>query len=159
VADFSVASLPSIAALTHPEGRIVGTPTELYTRLARGALTCWFGAAGPLKGTYIYHADAEPASKGGRSEIVIFANDTTAADPRALRAFRIGISTAEEKTKLEVENIKMPEPLASRLEADVSRWAADQEGCGSGPVTAGWTVREAPAGNSASKSGQRTSKK
>ncbi len=42
------------------------SPTDVYTRIARGALTCWFGAAGPLKGTHIYHAEAAPASQGDK---------------------------------------------------------------------------------------------
>jgi hypothetical protein len=132
-----------MAALV-PENRIVGTPTEVYTRVARGALTCWFGAAGPLKPGYIYHADADPPSKGGRSEIVIFEKDAAADDPRSMRVYRVLISTADDKTKLEIENLKIPEPLAARLKADVDRWAANEEGCGEGPITAGWSAAEKP---------------
>lgn len=142
--DLSIGALPSISALAPHQGRIVGTPTEVYTRVARGVLTCWFGAAGPLKSGYIYHADADPPSKGGRSEIVIFEKDEAAADPRALRVYRLLISTVEEKTKLDVENLKIAEPLASRLNADIARWAANEEGCGEGPITAGWTADRAP---------------
>ena len=48
------ADAPSpLKALITPEGVVVGTPTEVYTRIARGVLTCWFGAAGPLKKAYI----------------------------------------------------------------------------------------------------------
>lgn len=121
---------------------MIGSPTEVYTRVARGVLTCWFGAAGALKSNYIYHADADPPSKGGRSEIVLFERDTNAEDPRSLRVYRVVISLAEEKTKLEVENLKVPEPLASRLGADVARWAANEEGCGEAPITAGWSAAD-----------------
>ena len=130
--------LPSLGS-----DRIVGTPTELYTRIARGAVTCWFGASGPLKGNYIYHADAEPESKGGASQIIIFGKDTsTSPDPRALKAFQIAIRPTGGTPDLGVENFKVPDPIANRLSADVTRWAAGEEGCGDGPVTAGWGARE-----------------
>jgi hypothetical protein len=150
--DLSIGALPSLSALVPHQGRIVGTPTEVYTRVARGVLTCWFGAAGPLKSSYIYHADADPPSKGGRSEIVIFEKDANADDPRSMRVYRLLISTVEEKTKLEIENLKISEPLASRLGADIERWAANDEGCGEAPITAGWTAEKATAAGPAKKS-------
>lgn len=142
----SLPDLPSMASLTKAARLPVGSPTDVYTRVARGALTCWFGASGPLKGPYIYHAEAEPPSKGGRAEVVIRTRDLTAADPRSLKAFRVGIEAGGEGTKVDVENVTIPEPLATRLSADVRRWAADEEGCGEAPVTSGWAA--APAADS-----------
>ena len=139
----SLPDLPSMSSLTKGARLPAGSPTDVYTRVARGALTCWFGASGPLKGPYIYHAEAEPPSKGGRAEIVVRTRDLTAADPRSLKAFRVGIEAGGEGTKVDVENVKIPEPLATRLTADVHRWAADEEGCGEAPVTGGWAA--APA--------------
>jgi hypothetical protein len=138
------ASGPSaLQTLLTPQDVVVGTPTDVYTRIARGVLNCWFGASGPLKQRYIYHAEAQPASKGGLSEIKIMTRDLAADDPRALRAYRIVISPSADKTKVETENVRMTEPLASRLKADVERWSKDQEGCGEEPVTAGWTAEPA----------------
>lgn len=129
----------AIQQLITPQGFVVGTPTEAYTRIARGVLTCWFGAAGPLKASYIYHAEAAPASKGGASEIKIMTRDQDAEDPRALRAYRVLISpSADNKTQVEIENVRIPEPLATRMKQDVERWSRNQEGCGESPVTAGW---------------------
>jgi len=125
-----------------PANMVVGTPTEVYTRIARGVLTCWFGAAGPLKSGYIYHADAEPASKGGNSEIKILTRDAAAEDPRSIRAYKIGIAPSDSRTVVEIENVRLAEPLATRLKADVERWAADEEGCGTAPVTAGWSAEQ-----------------
>lgn len=128
-----------------PKGeQIIGTPTELYTRIARGALTCWFGASGPLRGAYMYHADADPPSQGGKSEITIRIKDLTATDPRSLRAYRVMIAPGETGSILEVENTKVPEPLATSLTADVRRWAGDEEGCSAAPATAAWTADQAP---------------
>ncbi|WP_072390068.1 hypothetical protein [Hyphomicrobium sp. CS1GBMeth3] len=140
--------IPSAAAALQasllPQDLVVGTPTEVYTRIARGVLTCWFGAEGPLKPQYIYHAEAEPASKGGRAEIKIMTRDREAEDPRALRAYRIAILPSEGRTKVEIENVRLPEPLAANLKTDVERWSRDVEGCGEGPVTAGWSADQAP---------------
>lgn len=133
-----------------PEDLVSGSPTEIYTRVARGVLTCWFGAAGPLKAAYIYHAEAEPASKGGASEIKIMTRDTAADDPRALRAYRIVFAPSEGKTRVEVENVRIPEPLATRLKLDVKRWTGDEPGC-EGPVTAGWSAEQAPETKPAAK--------
>lgn len=134
-------SLPILPSLAGTE-EISGSPTEVYTSIARGVLTCWFGATGPLKQDYIYHADADPPSKGGASEIAIRTRDREAADPRSLRAFRIGIAPGAERTHVEVENSTLPEPLAEHLKADVVRWAAGNEGCGEPAMTAGWSTSD-----------------
>ena len=136
------AATSALQGLMTPAGLVVGTPTEVYTRIARGVLTCWFGATGPLKASYIYHADAEPASKGGGSEIKIMTRDVAADDPRALRAYRIAISPSDDKTRVETENVRIPEPLAERLKQDVGRWSRNEEGCGETPVTAGWSAEQ-----------------
>lgn len=136
--------VPSAAAALQgiilPKDLVVGSPTEVYTRIARGVLTCWFGAESALKARYIYHAEAEPASKGGRSEIKIMTRDWEAEDPRALRAYRIAILPSEGAARVEVENVRLPEPLAARLKSDVERWSHGEQGCGEGPVTAGWSA-------------------
>lgn len=124
-----------------PQDLVAATPTEVYTRVARGVLSCWFGAAGPLKARYIYHAEAEPASKGGASEIKIMTRDAAADDPRALRAYRIVFAPSDGKTRVEIENVRIPEPLATRLKLDVKRWSRDEVGC-EDPVTAGWSAEE-----------------
>jgi hypothetical protein len=136
----SLPSLPTFAA----EDPVLGSPTELYTRIARGAMECWFAAKGPLKGLYVYHADADPASQGGKAEIVIHAIDPTSPNPRGLRAFRIGIVPSGEKAKLEIENLKLPEPLAASMTADIHRWAAAGVGCDD-RATAGWSPRDPAA--------------
>jgi hypothetical protein len=148
-------SMPSLGALLPAETKVVGSPIEVYTRVSRGALTCWFGASGPLKGTYIYHGEADPPSRGSRAEFVIHTRDKAASDPRSVRAFRVGIAPGEQKTQIEVENISIPEPLAARLKADVIRWAGDQEGCGENPVTTGWSAADTPAPPSSSKKAKR----
>jgi hypothetical protein len=148
----STLSLPKIDLL-EPADKVVGTPIEVYTRIARGALACWFGASGPLKGTHIYHADAEP--RGGRSEIVIFERDPTAASPRTLKAFRVQIAPEAEQVLVASENLKLPEALATAMKADVKRWSVGAIGCSETPsLPAGWAPQApeaAPAGPPAAK--------
>lgn len=149
----ALAAIPSLPSLK-PD-RVVGTPTEIYTRIARGAVTCWFGASGPLKAAYVYHAEAQPESKGGAAEITIFSRDTsTGPDPRALKAFEVQIKPTAGTPELSVQNYRMEAVLANRLQSDVARWAADEEGCISG-VTDGWTANEPKPGQA----GKRAAKK
>ena len=55
------------------------------------------------------------------------------------------ISPSQDKAKVEIENVRMPEPLAVRLKQDVERWSRNEEGCGESPVTAGWSAEPTAA--------------
>ncbi|HKZ95879.1 MAG TPA: hypothetical protein VJ045_02745 [Hyphomicrobiaceae bacterium] len=158
-ADLTVGALPSLATRSSEPSRVTGSPIELYTRIARGAVTCWFGSSGPLKGTYVYHAEADPPSKGGRAEIVIHTKDPAVEDPRSLRAFHVAITPDSDAARLEVENHTIAEPLATRMKGDVSRWAAKEEGCGTQPMTTGWSPRSVSAARPVDKGNQKTSDK
>ncbi len=126
-------TLPEIAeALSLSEAKVVGSPTEVYARVARGAMACWFGSGGPLKADYIYHAEAQPASKGGKSEIVIHERDSQSENPKGLRAFRVSIVPQAETARVSIETLKLPEPLAKSMDHDVRRWAAGGIGCTEG---------------------------
>lgn len=130
--------LPTSAAYSQP-------PAEIYTRIAGGALGCWFGPTGPLKRTHIFHADVAPPSDNAGAEIVIHERDNTPGQsPRAIRAYRIIITRAPEGTFLAAENLKLPAPLAARMEADIQRWAKGQRGCNTeGPED--WPAQETKA--------------
>jgi hypothetical protein len=138
----------------------VGSPTDVYARVARGAMACWFGSAGPLKANYIYHAEAAPASQGGKSEIVIHERDRQSENPRGLRAFRVAIAPKGETATVDIEILKLPDPLARSMEKDVRRWAAGAIGCADGkgqwsphetrsPEIETWPPLPAPKGRSA----------
>lgn len=143
-------SLPSLPPLT---GRaVVGTPTEVYTRVAQGALTCWFGAEGPLKGAYVYHAEALPPSKGGQARIVIHARDDSRTDRRGKRAYLVDILPDGQGAKLSVHNATMTQDLALRMQSDVDRWAADETGCLGAATAEDWNPSNVNSGAEASKS-------
>ncbi len=107
-----------------------GTPTEVYERVARGALVCWFGAHGPLKKTYIFTAEAAPATKGGDAEITIHERDPTQPSPRGSRVFRVWL-TAEstESTRMTLQVSKLPQDLAQAMETDTLAWGIGRESC------------------------------
>lgn len=136
--DVELPKLPKVS------GPAVGTPTEVYTRVARGALLCWFGGNGPLKGKYVYHADAEPPSKGGRAEIGIHTREDTPS-PRGNRIYRVSIEPAGERTSMSVENIRLPDALAQQLQEDAQRWAASEEevACRDEAIAKGWDPKAA----------------
>jgi len=144
-------SLPSLPQLTGTitEAPFVGSPTEVYERVARGALACWFGTAGPLKIGYVYHADADPPGKGGRAEIVIHERDRQSETPKGLKAYRIVITPEGEGTTLMTENLKLTEARAASMETDARRWAAGAFGCAAAE-SGGWSSNDAaPAASAA----------
>jgi hypothetical protein len=123
-------ALPDIAeALSLNQDEVVGSPTEVYLRVARGAMACWFGSSGPMKLNYVYHAQAQPAAKGGKAEIVIHERDRKNDNQKGLRAFRVQIKPSGDSADVAVENLKLDETLATAMEADVRRWASGALGC------------------------------
>lgn len=133
----AVPSLPDIQ-LPKPPPPVVGTPTEVYERIGRGAVSCWLGGTGPLKGTHLYEAAADSAHKGGRAEIAIRERDPSAPNPRGVKAFQIRIEPiGEEKAAVTAENLKLPDELARQMVRNVEAWGAGSEGCDAGGVVAG----------------------
>lgn len=122
------ASLPQNIAPGEPS-RVAGSPSTVYELIAAGANTCWFSPTGQLKKTHIFHADAESPAKGGAVDIAIQEHDVANAKPWGVRAFRIALKASDEQTVIEVENLKLPEPTAAQMRADVFNWAQGGKGC------------------------------
>ena len=119
----------------------VGSPTELYIRIGRGAGVCWFGTHGTLKTTHIFHAEAEPASRGGRSEIIIHEKDLSMPNPRGARAFRVQIVPAGDSAALDIENLRFAPAIGHTMIADVRRWARNDLTCTSTSQMKGWDAK------------------
>ncbi len=141
-----IPKLETVAAITVTEEAPVGSATDIYTRVARGAMTCWFAANGPLKKDYIYHAAADAPSRGGKAEIVVHVRDNAAQNPRGAKAYRINIDpTSETTAAIKTENLKMPETYAGAMAADVGRWSRGDQGCSGASTVVGWVApSEAP---------------
>lgn len=139
-------NLESVAALAVPKEPPKGSATELYTKVARGAVGCWFGATGPLKAAYIYHAEADAPSRGGKAEITIHQRDPTNANPRGPKAYLIKFDPKDEQNAtITAENLKMSEGHAAAMAADVDRWSRGDAGCEGKSTTAGWAPEAPPA--------------
>lgn len=137
---FSLPEMPAVASITAPSDESPkGNATELYARVASGANTCWFGAAGPLKKVYIYHAEADAPSRGGKAEIVIHEREPSQPNPRGAKAYRITIlPTGETSATVATENLKMSEAFAAAMADDVTRWSKGEHGCVGHSTAAGW---------------------
>lgn len=109
--------------------RVAGSPTEVYSQIARGANSCWFAATGQLKATHIFHADAEPSSRGGAVEIAVHVRDDQNGKSWGMRVFRVSLTPAGEQTAIDVQNYKIPEETAALMRADVFHWAAGGTSC------------------------------
>lgn len=112
---------------------VTGSPTAVYERVARGALTCWFGGLGPLRKTHIFNADAAPPSQGGGAEITIHErelNPLPNQTPRGTRVFRLWFEReGDASTRVRMEAAKLPQDLAEAMEKDAVAWAAEKEQC------------------------------
>lgn len=141
----SALSLPSLPSLNSDAVAAppaieapVGSPTEIYSRVAQGAVGCWFGTKGPLKKEYIYHAEADAPSRGGKAEITIHVRDMTQPNPRGAKAYKVKIEPKDATAAVATENLKMPEAFATAMTADVGRWAHGDTGCASTSTAASW---------------------
>lgn len=127
----------------------IGSGSEIYSRIARGAVQCWFGASGPFKKDYVYHAEADAPSRGGKAEITMHVRDPSQPNPRGPKAYRIKIEPVGETALVNAENLRLPEPTALALNADVGRWAKGEIGCTGANAAAAWSPsKEAPASGS-----------
>lgn len=118
-----------------------GSPASNYVRIARGAKACWFGASGPLNGTHLFTGEVKPASAGGSAAIVLY--ERAPDGRRGLRAFTVEMAGKGEGTALARANERVPEPLGSRMLADVDRWADGETGCEG--AAAGWAPADPQA--------------
>lgn len=126
----SLPSLPSLPVLPANAPEFPGSSTAVYTRIARGANTCWFGPRGTLDRTYIWHARAEPESKGGIAEILI--HERVDKNQRGLKAFSVTIAPRGEGAAVAVDSLKMPLDKGRQMTADAYRWAKGNVGCTDG---------------------------
>jgi hypothetical protein len=125
----ATASVPASQVVVDTAIVVQGTPTEVYSMVARGALGCWFAVNGPLKATHVFHADASPPSRGGRAEIVLHERDAPLSDQRGARAFYVGFASEGAGVRVGIAVIKVAPALAELMVRDVEVWAKGGAGC------------------------------
>ncbi|SDP12742.1 hypothetical protein SAMN04488061_2265 [Filomicrobium insigne] len=149
----ALSAIPNAAsALAKGMKQPTGSPTEIYTRIARGVLTCWLGGYGPLRTQYLFQAEARPEHQGGGSKILIHERIKDAPNQPGRVAFEIQIEPIGETATVSANNKQLPASIGDNLSQDVYRWAADEEGCVEGGVKAGWGATAAARQDKAPKS-------
>jgi hypothetical protein len=108
---------------------VSGEPVAIYTLVARGIHACWFGAAGPLRNTHVFRAEAQSQTKGGEAEIIIHERDLAQADQRGQQAIRISFENAAGLVRVAITVMKVPPGYGEPLARDVAVWAKGQAGC------------------------------
>jgi hypothetical protein len=106
-----------------------GNPTGLYALVARGALSCWLSADGPLNATHVFAAEAAPPTRGGAAEIVLHERDRAFRDQRGPRAVRIRFEGAPGGVRVGFSNLRLGTQLAESMARDVATWAKGGTGC------------------------------
>ena len=84
-----------------------------------------------------------PHAAARRRSSSTFANwdSRTRAGPKA---YRIGIDPKDETTaQVSTENLKMSEPVAAAMSADVERWSRGVQGCKGSNTAMGWGMGHA----------------
>jgi hypothetical protein len=119
---------------------------EAYTRIARGAMSCWFGTRGRLARSHLFHADADPPARGGAVEITIHERAFDQPKPLGYKAFRVSLKKGAEHTHIEVENLRLPDAVAQPMRSEVFAWAGGANGCiGDAAAQTGGTLPVSPA--------------
>jgi hypothetical protein len=113
-------------------------PIEVYARVARGALKCWFGTEGSLKKTHVFHAKADSPTAATPIEIAVNTREEGTSHG-VLRAFAISITPSGSGSLVESKNIRFPAPQAEIMIADVGRWTSGKDDC-SVVGTGGWNA-------------------
>jgi hypothetical protein len=147
---------PMTAALEVPVTPVSASndpPVEVYARVARGALKCWFGPEGSLKKTHAFHAKADPASLGGAADIAVHTREGGSSTHSNLRAFRITITPAGGGSNVEASNLRFSDDQSAIMIADVARWVAGEQDC-SIVGTGGWGAAPAPPAAPAAATGK-----
>ncbi len=108
---------------------VPGTSTQVYALVARGALACWFSPGGPLKGSHVFRAEAEPPAKGGAAEIVIHERDTSFRDQRGVKAYRIAFASEITGVRVDMIALKFEAARAQAMAKDVETWAKGGSSC------------------------------
>lgn len=127
-------ALPNAIAITGHSSSHSENTHEIYSRVARGAKTCWFGPGKPLVKGYVFDGEAASDADGGAAEVAVHVRTPDQPNPRGGKVFIIGITKVADGSKLEMESRRIPDVMAEQMRANVARWAkAGSVECG--PLT------------------------
>jgi hypothetical protein len=116
-------TLPASIAITAHSSNHRENTHEIYSRVARGAKTCWFGPGKPLVKGYVFDGESASDADGGAAEVAVHVRTPDQPNPRGGKVFIVGITKVADGSKLEMESRRIPDTLAEQMRADVARWA------------------------------------
>jgi hypothetical protein len=116
-------SLPTSIAITAHSSNHSENTHEIYSRVARGAKTCWFGPGKPLVKAYVFDGEAASDADGGAAEVAVHVRTPDQPNPRGGKVFIVGITKVADGSKIEMESRRISDIMAEQLRADVARWA------------------------------------
>ncbi|MGE0628041.1 MAG: hypothetical protein AB7O43_09485 [Hyphomicrobiaceae bacterium] len=154
----SLVKLEAVSLVAEPQS-FSASSAEIYSRIAKGAMLCWFGAGGRLRDAYVFQASTTPAADGGGAEIVVHERAVNQPKPWGYRAYRIVLNetsgvTGGANTRIEIENLRMPDAMAQQMRHEVFRWASQNYSCSEAPIPAASSATAtAPQNRSAAPSG------
>jgi hypothetical protein len=119
----SLSSLPKLPTITGHSSSHGESTHEIYSRVARGAKTCWFGPGKPLVKGYVFEGEAASDVDGGAAEVAVHVRTPDQPNPRGGKVFIVSITKVADGSKLEMESRRIPDTMAEQLRADVARWA------------------------------------
>jgi hypothetical protein len=115
--------LPASIAIT-PHSSSHGESThEIYSRVARGAKTCWFGPGKPLVKGYVFDGEAASDADGGAAEVAVHVRTPDQPNPRGGKVFIVSITKVADGSKLEMESRRLSDVMAEQMRANVAKWA------------------------------------
>lgn len=124
---------------------VPGTPADIYVMVARGAMSCWFSPAGPLRRSHIFMADVDPPARGGAALITLNEKDPKAGDQRGARAYQVAMTMAPGGTQVAIATPKMAPEIAEAMKIDVQIWARSKQSCEVSTLLAPTPVASQPA--------------
>lgn len=119
----SLSNLPTLPTVAAYSSNHSESTHEIYSRVARGAKTCWFGPGKPLVKGYVFDGEAASDVDGGAAEVAVHVRTPDQPNPRGGKVFIVSITKVADRSKLEMESRRIPDTMAEQLRADVARWA------------------------------------
>lgn len=130
------ATLPQLATAplvqTSLATEIVGSPEDIYLRIARQAQRCWFGPFGTLHGRYMMHADVPPPNSSEPVTITVHRRLANEKKPWGTSVLRLEL-TGQSTTSLVFANIGRDPAQQKAFREGLTRWANGQDDCGPEP--------------------------
>ena len=113
---------PAIEITGHSSSHSESTH-EIYSRVARGAKTCWFGPGKPLVTGYAFDGESASDAEGGAAEVAVHVRTPDQPNPRGGKVFIVSITKVADGSKLEMESRRLSDVMAEQMRANVARWA------------------------------------